>query len=177
MVTISSKFILLGTAKTYGSEYISVLANDKFEAAIESSATTAIFNCLAYNKSIASAGATSRTFINRLPDNRALSDRIYRYRYVIPAGADAQSARPPRDGYILQKSNDVTGLNDTEVALPYNPGSVTMSNQFQMRNFSFLRDANWDNGTTYYTTELPHDLEIGSKVVIDNITSQIIWLV
>ena len=56
--------------------------------------------------------ATSRTFINRLPDNRALDDRIYRYRYVIPSGVGIQSARPPRDGYILQESNDVTGVND-----------------------------------------------------------------
>jgi len=37
---------------------------EKFDAAIESSATTAIFNCLAYSKSIASAGATSSTFIS-----------------------------------------------------------------------------------------------------------------
>ena len=35
--------------------------------------------------------ATSRTFINRLPDNRALDDRIYRYRYVIPSGVGIQS--------------------------------------------------------------------------------------
>ena len=115
--------------------------------------------------------ATSRTFINRLPDNRALSDRIYRYRYVIPSGVGIQSARPPRDGYVLQVSNDVTGSTDSEVALKYNPGSVTMTNQAQMRNFSFLRGANWDGGTIYYTSEEPHNLVVGSEVVIDNVTS------
>ena len=115
--------------------------------------------------------ATSRTFINRLPDNRALDDRIYRYRYVIPSGVGIQSARPPRDGYILQESNDVTGVNDTEVALQFNPGSETMSNLGQMRNFSFIRDANWDSGTAYYTTELPHYLSVGGKVIIEKVTS------
>ena len=115
--------------------------------------------------------ATSRTFINRLPDNRALDDRIYRYRYVIPSGVGIQSARPPRDGYIIQESNDVTGLDNTEVALQFNPGSETMSNLGQMRNFSFLRDANWDAGTAYYTSELPHDLTVGSKVNIEKVTS------
>ena len=115
--------------------------------------------------------ATSRTFINRLPDNRALDDRIYRYRYVIPAGVGITSARPPRDGYILQSSNTVTGVDDTEVSLQYNPGSVTMSNLGQMRNFSFIRDANWNNGTAHYTTELPHDLSIGAKVIVEKVTS------
>ena len=115
--------------------------------------------------------ATSRTFINRLPDNRALDDRIYRYRYIIPAGVGIQSARPPRDGYILQQSNTVTGASDTEVALQFNPGSVTMSNLGQVRNFSFIRDAHWDAGTAYYTTELPHNVSIGGKVVVEKVTS------
>ena len=117
--------------------------------------------------------ATSRTFLNRLPDNRALDDRIYRYRYIIPSGVGIQSARPPRDGYVLQSSNDVTGASDTEVALQFNPGSVTMANAGEMRNFSFIRHANYDGGTTYYTTELPHNLTVGSKVKINDVTSTV----
>ena len=115
--------------------------------------------------------ATSRTFINRQPDNRALDDRIYRYRYVIPSGVGIQSARPPRDGYILQMSNDVTGADDSEVALQFNPGSETMSNLAQMRNFSFLRDATWSGGTATLTSELPHNLMVGGKVLVENVIS------
>jgi len=115
--------------------------------------------------------ATSRTFINRLPDNRALPDRVYRYRYVIPSGVGITSARPPRDGYILQTSNSVTGSSDAEVALKYNPGSVTMANLGEIRNFSFIREANYDGGSTHFTTEVPHNLMIGSKVKINNVTS------
>ena len=115
--------------------------------------------------------ATSRTFINRQPDNRGLQDRVYRYRYVIPSDVGITSARPPRDGYILQTSNNVTGDNDTEVALQYNPGTVAMSNVGEMRNFSFIRTANYDSATTYYTTELPHNLTVGSKVKINNVKS------
>ena len=115
--------------------------------------------------------ATSRTFINRQPDNRALDDRIYRYRYVIPSGVGIQSARPPRDGYILQSSNTVTGASDSEVALQFNPGSETMSNLGQMRNFSFLRDATWDAGTVTYTSELPHNLMVGTKVIVEDVIS------
>ena len=115
--------------------------------------------------------ATSRTFINRQPDNRGLQDRIYRYRYIIPSDVGIQSARPPRDSYVLQTSNDVTGANDTEVALQFNPGTVTMSNVGEMRNFSFIRTANYDTTNTNYTTELPHNLTVGSKVKISNVTS------
>jgi len=115
--------------------------------------------------------ATSRTFINRQPDNRGLQDRIFRYRYVIPSDVGIQSARAPRDSYVLQTSNDVTGTSDTEVALQFNPGTVTMSNVGEMRNFSFIRTANYDSTNTNYTTELPHNLTVGSKVKISNVTS------
>ena len=114
---------------------------------------------------------TSRTFINRQPDNRGLQDRIYRYRYIIPSDVGIQSARPPRDSYVLQTSNDVTGANDTEVALQFNPGTVTMSNVGEMRNFSFIHTVNYDTTNTNYTTELPHNLTVGSKVKISNVTS------
>ena len=69
-----------------------------------------------------------------------LDDRIYRYRYVIPSGVGITSARPPRDGYVLQTSNSVTGSSDVEVLIKYNPGSVTMANLGEIRNFSFIRE-------------------------------------
>ena len=81
------------------------------------------------------------------------------------------SARPPRDGYVLQTSNSVTGSSDAEVALKYNPGSVTMANLGEVRNFSFIREANYDGGSTHFTTEVPHNLMVGSKVKINNVTS------
>jgi len=115
--------------------------------------------------------ATPRTYITRKPDTRALQDRIYRARYVIPAGSGISSSRPPQKDYILQQSNDVTGANDAEVALPYNPNTVSMTNVTEMRNFSFIRAAEWTSNEAKYTTELPHKLSIGSKVKVVNVTS------
>ena len=77
----------------------------------------------------------------------------------------------PRINYVLQESNKVTGLSDTEVALEYNPSSVTMTNETEMRNFSFLRDYQWSGGTSYYTSERPHELVVGSEVRIKNVQS------
>ena len=136
-----------------------------------SSTDNGIYNTIVSLGTTALGEATSRTFINRQPDNRGLQDRIYRYRYIIPSDVGIASARPPRDSYVLQNSSDVTGVNDTEVALQFSPSSVTMSNVGEMRNFSFIRTANYDNTNTNYTTELPHNLTVGSKFKISNVTS------
>ena len=115
--------------------------------------------------------ATPRTYFTRKPDTRALADKIYRARYVLPAGSGITSAREPQKDYILQQSSDVTGASDTEVALQFNPNTVTMTNVTEMRNLSFIRAAEWTINTAKYTTELPHNLSVGSKVKVVNVTS------
>ena len=116
--------------------------------------------------------ATPRTYITRQPDTRQSEERIFKYRYVIPAGSGITSARPPSESFIVQESNDVTGANNTEVALQYSPTSVTMTNLSEMRNFSFVSNARWIGaGQAKIATELPHNLSIGSTVQITNVTS------
>jgi len=115
--------------------------------------------------------STNRTFITRTPDNRGLQDRIYRVRFVSPSGSGISSARPPQKDFILQESNSVTGSTDAEVALQFSPTTVSMSNYVEMRNFSFIRNAEWSSDQAFYTTELPHNLSIGSQVKITNVTS------
>ena len=116
-------------------------------------------------------GATARTYITRTPDTRGIEDKLYKIRYVVPSTAGVTTARAPRNNYVLQESSDVVGANDTEVALLYSPSSVTMSNPNELRNPSYLRQARWEGGTAYYTTELPHKLQIGAQVKVNNVTS------
>ena len=81
--------------------------------------------------------ATSRTFINRQPDNRGLNDRIYRFRYVIPS--DVGISKQTTQRWLCRTgSNSVTGASNAEVELKYNPGTVTMSNVGELRNFRFI---------------------------------------
>ena len=116
--------------------------------------------------------ATPRTYITRQPDTRQSEERIFKYRYVIPAGSGITSARAPSDSFIIQESSTVTGADNTEVALQYNPSSVTMNNVSEMRNFSFVSNARWIGaGQAKIATELPHNLSIGSTVQITNVTS------
>ena len=115
--------------------------------------------------------ATPRSYILRRQDSRISKDRIHRLRFVIPSSTTSDSARQPLDGYVIQESSEVIGHSNAEVALEFNPGSVTMSNDAQMRNFSFIGFATYQAGNATYTTEKPHGLNVGSVVKINNITS------
>ena len=115
--------------------------------------------------------ATPRTFITRQPDTRNLGDTVYKLRYVIPAGSGITSARPPIDGFVIQESNDTTGLTDTEVQTYFSPTTVSLNNVNEQRNFRFISNATWDIDTATITTELPHDLTIGSVVEVLDVTS------
>jgi hypothetical protein len=113
--------------------------------------------------------ATPRSFINRLKDDRALNDRLYRMRYVVPANS-VNSGRPPQEGFILQESNTTVGLSTAEIQTYFGSGSIT---EHQQRNFRLVADASWDstsNTATIYT-EVPHDVEVGNEVEIINVKS------
>jgi hypothetical protein len=115
--------------------------------------------------------ASPRTFLERQIDTRQSTDRIHQVRFVIPSTTGSDSARPPLDSYILQESGDVSGATNTEVALEFNPGSVTMSNDAQLRNFRFIAGVDYRGGIAYFDTEKPHGLSIGSTIEINNVTS------
>jgi hypothetical protein len=112
--------------------------------------------------------ATPRTYINRLTDNRNATDTIYRVRYVLPADSGA-TARPPSDGFIIQESNTTTGATDSEIQTYFGVGSINNVNE--QRNFKFIANAVRISNTVTITTELPHNLTVGSQVEILNVTS------
>ena len=111
--------------------------------------------------------ATPRTYFNRLVDDRNATDTIYRVRYVLPA--DSATGRPPSDGFIIQESNTTIGATDSEIQTYFGSGSITNVNE--QRNFKFIANAVKVSNTVTITTELPHNLTVGSQVEILNITS------
>ena len=115
--------------------------------------------------------ATSRTYIKRKKDNRSSSERIYRVRYVIPKDVGASNVRPPSDGYILQESNTSIGSTDGEIQTYF--GSGSLSNVNDQRNFRFIANANWQSNTANVSTELPHNLTVGSQIEIINVESSL----
>ncbi|ADO97372.1 tail fiber protein [Synechococcus phage S-SM2] len=113
--------------------------------------------------------STPRTFFNRKSDSRNANDTLYRMRYVVPASSGGTVARPPVEGFVLQESNTSIGSTNAEIQTYFGSGSI--SNINQQRNFRFIADATYSNGTASFVTELPHDLTVGSKVQIVNVTS------
>lgn len=114
--------------------------------------------------------ATSRTYVERQQDTRNISDTIYRFRYVIPKDANI-NARPPLDGFILQESGNVVG-SLAEIGKYYTISPSTLSNNTDIRNPRFIADAIWSSsGIATFTSELPHQTNVGTKIEITNIIS------
>ena len=115
--------------------------------------------------------STPRSYLYRKVDPRSVLDTIYRLRYVIPASAGVTSARPPLDGFVIQESSTTIGSSNAEVAIPFSPTTVSLSNENEMRNFRIISNASWDGTFAYFGTELPHELSIGSQVSVLNVVS------
>jgi len=113
--------------------------------------------------------ATPRTFITRKTDDRNALDTIYRARYVIPSSLGGAVAKPPSDGFIIQESSDTTGETNTEIQTYFGTGSL--ANENEQRNFRFIANAEHNGNEATITTELPHDLSVGSSVELINIKS------
>jgi hypothetical protein len=112
--------------------------------------------------------ATPRTYIDRFADNRNAIDTIYRARYVLPSNSGSV-AKPPNDGFILQESNTTIGATNAEIQTYFGSGSIT--NVSQQRNFKFIANATWSSNVATITTELPHNLSVGSEVEILQVKS------
>ena len=112
--------------------------------------------------------ATPRTSIKRRNDSRGIDDTLYRLRYVIPSDTQTVS-RPPVEGFILQESGSSTGISDSEIQTYFGTGSL--SNKNDQRNFRFISNATWSSNVATITTELPHDLKVGSEIEIVNVKS------
>ena len=111
--------------------------------------------------------ATPRTFIKRKNDNRESNDTLYRVRYVIPKDGSV-TARPPVEGFILQETS--TSIGSTS-EIPKYFGAGNLSNRNDLRNFKFIANAEWSASVATITTELPHNLSVGSQVQIVNVKS------
>ena len=128
-----------------------------------------IYNAITSIGSTALGEATPRTYIKRKQDTRNSTDRIYRLRYVIPKETTTTVARPPSDGFIIQESNTSIGSTAGEIQTYF--GSGSLANVTQQRNFRFISNASWDGTEAKISTELPHDLTVGSSVEILNVAS------
>ena len=113
---------------------------------------------------------SSRTYVLRKPDKRSNEDKIYKFRYVLPK-QDELTCRPPIDGYVLQNTSDTTAADDSELSLYFSQSSAELVDSTKLRKFQFISNTTWASNTATITTELPHNLNVGSLVTIYDVKS------
>jgi hypothetical protein len=118
----------------------------------------------------AGISVTARTYIKRIVDTRGLNDRIFKFRYVIPKDSTIKG-RPPLDGYVVQESTSNNLPSLSELSAQFNIDSSTISNSDSIKNPRIISNASYSGETATITTELPHNLSIGSQVEINQIIS------
>lgn len=136
---------------------------------IHTTSSNDLYDLISTTLSTASLSATSRTYITRRPDSRSSIDTIYRLRYVIPKDSTID-ARSPLDGFVVQDAGS-NSLISSEIQKYFNINSTTLTNSNELRNPRFISGASWSSNIATITTELPHNLAVGSQVRIDNIIS------
>jgi len=102
------------------------------------------------------AANNSSTFIQRKSENRDLTDRIYKLRYVIPK--DYTDAKIPAKNYVLQESSTVK--EDSTIA--------TINSN---RNSHVIAGISTVGSTVTVTSERPHRLSVSDRVRIRKVVS------
>ena len=101
----------------------------------------------------------SSTYVLRKSETRALNDRIYRLRYVIPKDfSGANTAKKPEKNYILQESKSV-GVD------------ATFTNVISNRNPKVIAGVTSSTSVVTVTSSLPHKLSVNDVVNIKNVKS------
>jgi hypothetical protein len=112
---------------------------------------------------------TDVTFIKRIEDSRSLDEKIYKVRVVVPK--ESVNAKDPQDGFIIQESSSTGAVNDSEFSL----SNITSQNYNYKRNPRFISNClstgSSPNVVVRVTTELPHNLSAGDRVLIKNVKS------
>lgn len=102
------------------------------------------------------AANNSSTFIQRKSENRDLTDRIYKLRYVIPK--DYTDAKIPAKNYVLQESSTVK-----------EDSTITTINS--NRNSHVIAGISTVGSTVTITSERPHRLSISDRIRIRKVIS------
>jgi len=108
---------------------------------------------------------TDVTYFNRVADDRSIDDKVYKVRVVIPK--EVVNSKDPGDGFIIQESSTTGALTNAEFSLT----SITASDASYQRNPGFISTCTFSSPTITVTTEQPHRLNQGDRVLIKNVKS------
>ena len=114
---------------------------------------------------VAGIGAeTNPSFIVREADNRSLDEKIYKFRVVIPK--ELVNAKTPESGFVIQESSTTGARENTDFTL----SSIGLNDFEYNRNPRFISTCSHSTNTSTAITELPHNLDVGDKIIITGVT-------
>ena len=102
----------------------------------------------------------TKVSIARKKDFRRNKDLSYKVRYVIPK--EETDARIPLDSFNIQESS-TTG----------NHQSAILTSASQSKNDKFISTCTYSGGIVSITTEKAHNLEVGSKIIVNKVKSTV----
>jgi hypothetical protein len=115
---------------------------------------------------------TDVTYFKRVGDDRSIDDKVYKVRLVIPK--DVPNAKDPSEGFVIQESSTTGALTESEFSLT----SITETDIYFNRNPKYISTCTYipnplgsGPGTIEITSEKPHKLNIGDRVLIKNVKS------
>ena len=120
------------------------------------------------NNPLSNDGGDFVSKFNRKSDNRNLDDKLYRLRYVLPK--ESPNAKPPTPGYVIQSSS-TTGVRNNDDFIIEN---IDADDYEYDRNTRFIVKTTLEDVTNEVEvrSEKPHQLSVGDKVAIINVTSE-----
>jgi microcystin-dependent protein len=107
---------------------------------------------------------TDLAYVNRIPDNRSLDEKLYKVRVVIPK--ELSNAKDPQNGFILQESSSTGARNSAD----FTRTSIASTDYGYNKNPRFIKSCSLATNTVTVVSELPHNVEVGETVTIKNVT-------
>jgi len=113
---------------------------------------------------------TDPTFIKRSADIRSLDEKIYKFRVVVPK--ELANAKTPESGFVIQESS-TTGVRDqNDFTLSEFSTNTNPEYNFK-KNPRFIATCSHSSTTSTVRVELPHNLDVGDKIIIRNVTDTV----
>jgi hypothetical protein len=132
---------------------------------VHTNAGNEIYTALNTNGVAVLGERTTTSFFKRKEDSRSIDEKLYKFRVVIPK--EFEVAKDPEEGFVIQESS-TTGLSTNT---DFTKTSITTSDYDYNRNTRFISTCSVSSSTVTAVSELPHDLNIGDKIIIRNVTS------
>ena len=118
------------------------------------------------NNGVAGIGERSPvSFIKRREDARSIDEKLFKLRVCVPQ--EFTNAKDPEEGFVIQESSSTGYRNNSDFSV----GTLTSSDYDYDRNPRFISTCSVSSSTVTVISEQPHDLDVGDKIIVKNVTS------